>query len=84
VDPFQTHYFSENLIAPGIEPGSQGYVARNSDHLTREAVRQGQKVRNGFEHNCEMPVTFFKHRLLERVSTCYEALKVKACGMIIR
>jgi hypothetical protein len=20
--PFQTHYFSENLVAPGIEPGS--------------------------------------------------------------
>jgi hypothetical protein len=19
--PFQTHYFSENLVAPGIEPG---------------------------------------------------------------
>jgi hypothetical protein len=30
--PFQTHYFSENLIAPGIEPGSSGSVARNSDH----------------------------------------------------
>jgi hypothetical protein len=21
--PFQTHYFSENLVAPGIEPGTQ-------------------------------------------------------------
>jgi hypothetical protein len=21
VDPFQTHYFSQNLVAPGIEPG---------------------------------------------------------------
>jgi hypothetical protein len=20
--PFQTHYFSENLVAPGIEPGA--------------------------------------------------------------
>jgi hypothetical protein len=30
--PFQTHYFSENLVAPGIEPGTSGYVARNSDH----------------------------------------------------
>jgi hypothetical protein len=27
--PFQTHYFSENLIAPGIEPGTFGSVARN-------------------------------------------------------
>jgi hypothetical protein len=29
--PFQTHY-SENLVAPGIEPGTSGSVARNSDH----------------------------------------------------
>jgi hypothetical protein len=31
-DPFQTHYFSENLVAPGMEPGTPGSVARNSDH----------------------------------------------------
>jgi hypothetical protein len=30
--PFQTHYFSEKLVAPGIEPGISGAVARNSDH----------------------------------------------------
>jgi hypothetical protein len=30
--PFQTHYFSENLVAVGIEPGTSGSVARNSDH----------------------------------------------------
>jgi hypothetical protein len=29
---FQTHYFSENLVAPGIEHGISGSVARNSDH----------------------------------------------------
>jgi hypothetical protein len=29
--PFQTHY-SENLVAPGIELGISGSVARNSDH----------------------------------------------------
>jgi hypothetical protein len=29
--PFQTHYFSENLVAPGIEPGISESVARNSD-----------------------------------------------------
>jgi hypothetical protein len=26
------HYFSENLVAPGIEPRTSGSVARNSDH----------------------------------------------------
>jgi hypothetical protein len=36
--PFQTHYFSEYLIVPGIEPGTSVSVARNSDHYTTEAV----------------------------------------------
>jgi hypothetical protein len=27
--PFQTHYFSENLVTPGIGPGTSGSVARN-------------------------------------------------------
>jgi hypothetical protein len=31
-NPFQTHYFSEKLVAPRIEPGTSGSVARNSDH----------------------------------------------------
>jgi hypothetical protein len=26
------HYLSENLVAPGIEPGTSGIVARNSGH----------------------------------------------------
>jgi hypothetical protein len=30
--PFQTRCFPENLEAPGIETGTSGYVARNSDH----------------------------------------------------
>jgi hypothetical protein len=29
---FQTHYFVENMVVPGIEPGTSGSVARNSDH----------------------------------------------------
>jgi hypothetical protein len=36
--PFQTHYFSGDLVAPGIEAGNSGSVARNSDHQTTEAV----------------------------------------------
>jgi hypothetical protein len=28
--PFQTHYFSENLVEPGMEPGTSGSVAKNS------------------------------------------------------
>jgi hypothetical protein len=30
--PFQNHYFLENLVAPGIETGTSGSVARSSDH----------------------------------------------------
>jgi hypothetical protein len=36
--PFQTHCYSENLVAPGIEPGTSGLAARNSDYYTTEAV----------------------------------------------
>jgi hypothetical protein len=28
---FQTHYFSENVVAPGIQPGTSRSVTRNSD-----------------------------------------------------
>jgi hypothetical protein len=27
------HYYSENLVAPGIQPGTSGSVARNSGHI---------------------------------------------------
>jgi hypothetical protein len=32
--PFQTHCYSENLEAPGIESGTSGLAARNSDYYT--------------------------------------------------
>jgi hypothetical protein len=32
VDPVRSHYFSENVVAPWIEPWTSGSVARNSDH----------------------------------------------------
>jgi hypothetical protein len=38
--PFQTHYFSENLVAPGIEPVTSKSVARNSDHQTTDTIIQ--------------------------------------------
>jgi hypothetical protein len=36
--PLQTHYLTENLVASGIEPGTSELAARNSDHVTTEAV----------------------------------------------
>jgi hypothetical protein len=37
---FQTHYFSENVVAPEIEPGTAGSIARASDYYSTEAVVQ--------------------------------------------
>jgi hypothetical protein len=37
-NPFQTRCLSENMEAPGIEPGTSGSAARNSDLQTTEAV----------------------------------------------
>jgi hypothetical protein len=34
--PFQTHYFSENLVLLGIELGTSRSVAKNPDHLATE------------------------------------------------
>jgi hypothetical protein len=31
--PFQTYCYTENLVAPGIKPGTSGLTARNSDYL---------------------------------------------------
>jgi hypothetical protein len=42
--PFQTQFFLENLVAPGIEPGTSGSVPRNSEHSTTEAVIQGHRT----------------------------------------
>jgi hypothetical protein len=40
---FQTHYFSENLVAQGIEPRTSVFVARNSDHLITELTELNLK-----------------------------------------
>jgi hypothetical protein len=36
--PFQTHCYSENLVALGIEPWTSELAARNSDHYITEAI----------------------------------------------
>jgi hypothetical protein len=36
--PFQTHYFSENLVNAGNLTRTSGCVARTSDHYITEAV----------------------------------------------
>jgi hypothetical protein len=44
--PFQTHYFSENLVAPG----TSGPVARNSDCWTTEAVLIKTNIKQNMFH----------------------------------
>jgi hypothetical protein len=36
-NPFQTHYFSKNLVEPGFEPRTTGSVARNSGLIADES-----------------------------------------------
>jgi hypothetical protein len=48
VDPVPDPLFLRNLVAPGIEPGTSGSVAKNSDHYTTEAVENFLKIRLQF------------------------------------
>jgi hypothetical protein len=38
--PFHTHCYLENLVAPGMEPGTSVSAARNCDHETTKVVTQ--------------------------------------------
>jgi hypothetical protein len=37
---FQTHCYSENLVAPGIEHGTSGSAVRNSDQYTIDELAE--------------------------------------------
>jgi hypothetical protein len=39
----------KNLVAPGIEPGTSGSIARNSEHQTSEVVNSENVVVPGME-----------------------------------
>jgi hypothetical protein len=43
VDPFQAQYYSEKLVAPGVEPETPEFAASNSDDYSTEAVSQKAK-----------------------------------------
>jgi hypothetical protein len=36
--PFQTHCYSDNLVAPGIELGTSGLAPKKCDHYITEAT----------------------------------------------
>jgi hypothetical protein len=40
----------ENLVAPGIEPGTSGTVARNSDRGGPRHITQIETVRDGMSY----------------------------------
>jgi hypothetical protein len=64
---FQTHYLSENLEVPGIEPGP---LARNSDHWTTNEVTGMHKMKTLFNSHCVKPKGGYKVHNLPVVSLC--------------
>jgi hypothetical protein len=76
VAPSHTHYFSENLVAPGIEPESSGSVARNCDHKTTEAVHKMKlckEMLKNWIYNVTQNVSCFE---LRNIYTDYEGFEV--------
>jgi hypothetical protein len=53
--PFQTHCYSENFVAPAIEPRASVLEARNSDHETTETVLRFPSLR---EKAVQIPVRY--------------------------
>jgi hypothetical protein len=51
--PFQTHCYSDNLVALGIEPGTSGLAARNSDHQTTEAFSENPTLKKTDDQRLE-------------------------------
>jgi hypothetical protein len=45
VNPVPDPQLLKNLVAPEIEPGTSGSVARNSDHKTTEAYSSSSIIR---------------------------------------
>jgi hypothetical protein len=52
--PFQTHYFSENLVAPGIEPGTSVSVARNSIEMKETNNERGKYKVSGSSQSVDL------------------------------
>jgi hypothetical protein len=62
--PFQAQYYSENLVAPQIEPGTSGTATRNSDRQTTEVVLPALNYRHNYG-NYPSSCLYFKHNVLE-------------------
>nr|CAD7456085.1 unnamed protein product [Timema tahoe] len=58
--PFQTHCYTENLVAPGNKPGTSGFVTRNSDYKPQRGI-QSVITNNDIEYNrsCIQPEVDF-------------------------
>jgi hypothetical protein len=67
VDPVpDTHYSSENLVAPEIEPGISGSVARNSDH--RGGPYRANTGENGGRQKTFFPETTSRMEIFYQIS----------------
>jgi hypothetical protein len=56
---------------PGIEPGTSGSVARNSDHQTTEAVRK--QINGKFNNNCSSDENKYKKTIIAASSSCFRS-----------
>jgi hypothetical protein len=69
--PFQTQYFSENLVAPVIEPGIPGYVTRSAQTLAMGAAYMCGTLEVGSNpwdaSICDIPVSYRKFTSTERL-----------------
>jgi hypothetical protein len=52
---FQTHYFPENLVVPENRTWTSGYVARNPDHYTIEAVKTKAQIPHSNNYIIALP-----------------------------
>jgi hypothetical protein len=70
--PFQTHCYSEKLVADGIEPGTSGSAARKSDHWTTEAVKlrhPGSKIEANLHYQRAILAKTMKRRNINSKQT---------------
>jgi hypothetical protein len=61
--PFQTHYYSEYLVAPGMEPDTSGSVTRISAHILnfmKLDVRLADLLTLGTDRWTDEPVTILE------------------------
>jgi hypothetical protein len=72
--PFQTHYFLENLVVPGIEAGTSGSVAMTTRPQRRSyCLVQINKIPHSGVFSSPTPL----HPVLEQLYVCSHRIRVQ-------